>query len=107
MCNSIRHDILVCSWEANCAATEDTNGVDLKGSQFHNDAKTKKRARAAIVDIAPKNAVGLPDPFLPTLPPASGSTGVIKSFILPGGKTGVVSCLDQSFLSSSLKVQWR
>ncbi len=38
----------------------------------------------------PKTAVGLPGPFLPTLSPTDGSTGVIKSFILPGNKTGVV-----------------
>jgi len=39
----------------------------------------------------PKMAVDLPDRYLPTLPPTHGSTGVIKSFILPGNKTGVVS----------------
>ncbi|KAI0686326.1 hypothetical protein BC835DRAFT_1408615 [Cytidiella melzeri] len=79
-------------WAANCAATADTNGVDLRsGGVQSRDAKPERRlARASIIDVAPKNAVGLPSPFLPTLPPAAGSTGVIKSFILPGNKTGVM-----------------
>ena len=38
----------------------------------------------------PKAALGLPDRFLSTLRPLHGSTGVIKSLILPGKKTGVV-----------------
>ena len=50
----------------------------------------RKLARAAIVDKSNNNAVGLPPQFIPSLPPANGSTGVIKSFILPGNKTGVV-----------------
>ncbi len=49
-------------------------------------------ARAALLDPAvhPKTTVVLPGPFLPTLKPTNGSTGVIKSFVLPGNKTGVV-----------------
>ncbi|KAI0763881.1 hypothetical protein BC629DRAFT_967496 [Irpex lacteus] len=78
-------------WAVNCAATSVTNGVDNKGSGVIGLTVSKKhRARANIIDVAPKTAVGLPDPFLPTLPPQPGSTGVIKSFILPGNKTGVL-----------------
>lgn len=36
------------------------------------------------------NAVALPDPYLPTAPPVTGTTEVIKSYILPGNKTGVM-----------------
>ena len=48
--------------------------------------------RAALMDptAQPHTAVGIPGPFLPTLRPTDGSTGVIKSFVLPGNKTGVV-----------------
>lgn len=92
------------SWEANCAANNETNGVDLRqgvrGSGIGKRSlgnSGRKLARAAIRDVAPKNAVGLPSPFLPTLPPAAGSTGVIKSFVLPGNETGVVrACNDLS-----------
>lgn len=49
-------------------------------------------ARAAIIDTAPSNAVGLPQQFQPTLPQVNGSTGVIKSYILSDNKTGVVGC---------------
>ncbi|KAI0075954.1 hypothetical protein K474DRAFT_1317140 [Panus rudis PR-1116 ss-1] len=77
-------------WEANCAAKPDTNGVDLKATGFEGKRATKKQPRAVIIDKAPGNGVGLPDPFLPRLPPVNGSTGVIKSFILPDNKTGVM-----------------
>jgi C-terminal processing protease CtpA/Prc len=36
------------------------------------------------------NAIALPDPYLPTAPPVTGTTEVIKSYILPGNKTGVM-----------------
>jgi len=78
-------------WEANCAANDETNGVDLRSSGFTAAKRsTPKRARAAIIDSSLKNAVGLPGPFLPTAPPVNGSTGVIKSFILPDNITGVM-----------------
>lgn len=81
---------LLCSWENNCAANEDTNGVDLKSANIVKPTK-KKQPRAAIVDKSNQNAVGLPGPFIPTLPTVGGSDGVIKSYILPGNTTGVVS----------------
>ncbi|KAI0089698.1 hypothetical protein BDY19DRAFT_889505 [Irpex rosettiformis] len=83
-------------WEVNCAANSATNGVDLKASSSSSSVTgltrppTKRLPRASIIDTAPSNAIGLPSPFLPTLPPQPGSTGVIKSFILPGNKTGVM-----------------
>ncbi|KAI0356925.1 hypothetical protein OH77DRAFT_182654 [Trametes cingulata] len=80
-------------WITNCAANDGTNGVDFKNSAALEKLKAnrlKKLARAAIVDSSAKNAVGLPSQFQPTLPPVNGSEGVIKSFILPDKKTGVM-----------------
>ncbi|KAI0267449.1 hypothetical protein BC834DRAFT_78050 [Gloeopeniophorella convolvens] len=84
-------------WANNCAANNATNGVDRKNAGPSPDttlqpgAEPPRLARAAIFDPAPpKSAVGLPGPFLPTLTPTNGSTGVIKSFVLPGNKTGVM-----------------
>ncbi|EKM57181.1 uncharacterized protein PHACADRAFT_160711 [Phanerochaete carnosa HHB-10118-sp] len=86
-------------WEVNCAANNETNGVDLKTQLPGSGSALRKRdigrtgrklARAAIVDKSNSNAVGLPQQFIPTLSPVNGSTGVIKSFILPSNKTGVM-----------------
>lgn len=88
-------------WEANCAANDETNGIDLKTLLPGSGSALRKRdigvgrsgrklARAAIVDKPHSKAVGLPSQFLPTAPPVNGSTGVIKSFILPSNKTGVM-----------------
>ncbi|KAH9048867.1 hypothetical protein EDB84DRAFT_1556539 [Lactarius hengduanensis] len=78
-------------WTNNCAANDQTNGVDLRSGSSVSRSQPRL-ARAALMDPAGqlKTAVGLPGPFLPTLSPTSGSTGVIKSFILPGNKTGVM-----------------
>ncbi|KAH8986936.1 hypothetical protein EDB86DRAFT_2206928 [Lactarius hatsudake] len=78
-------------WANNCAANAKTNGVDLRSSGSVSRSQPSL-ARAALMDPVgqPKTAVGLPGPFLPNLPPTNGSTGVIKSFILPGNKTGVM-----------------
>ena len=83
------------SWETNCAANNETNGVDnkLTSGNRRRDVEPKsgrKLARAFIKDISPSNAIGLPPQFIPSLPLANGSTGVIKSYVLPGNKTGVV-----------------
>lgn len=76
------------SWANNCAATDATNGVDFKGASF--SPPPRRLPRADIIDKGESSAVGLPHEFEPTLPPVNGSTGVIKSFILPDSKTGVV-----------------
>jgi hypothetical protein len=79
------------SWAANCAANDLTNGVDLKNSDAHfKDIPRRKLANAAIIDKSNSNAVNLPPPFLPNTTAVPGSEGVIKSFILPDKKTGVV-----------------
>ncbi|EPQ51893.1 hypothetical protein GLOTRDRAFT_47956 [Gloeophyllum trabeum ATCC 11539] len=79
-------------WGNNCAANNATNGVDLLASSGlkEREERTRRLARAVIVDKSQTSAVGLPDPYLPTAPPVNGSTGVIKSFVLPDNKTGVM-----------------
>lgn len=82
------------SWENNCAANNVTNGVDEKGNGvFSNAARLNGRplARGVITDVAPSNAIGLPQQFQPSLPQVNTSAGVIKSYILPDNQTGVVN----------------
>ncbi len=82
------HKSIYHSWAKNCVATNTTNGVDLS-----SDSGSQTRlTRAALADSAtlPNRIAGLPDPYVPILKPTNGSTGPIKSYILPGNKTGVV-----------------
>lgn len=78
-------------WANNCAATEATNGQDNKGVVSIESLPAKRLlAKGNIIDVSHSTSVGLPQQFLPTLPTVPGSTGVIKSFILPGNHTGVM-----------------
>ncbi|KAG6915617.1 hypothetical protein DXG01_010693 [Tephrocybe rancida] len=78
-------------WAANCAANGATNGVDLKATQENTkEGLTRRHAKGDIIDKSNSNAIALPPRFIPSLPPAPGSGGVIKSFVLPGNKTGVM-----------------
>ncbi|KAI0053221.1 hypothetical protein FA95DRAFT_941421 [Auriscalpium vulgare] len=78
-------------WANNCAANDDTNGVDRRSdSTQRTQGNDVLRPIGKIVDLAPKQAVALPGPFVPTLPQVNGSTGVIKSYILDDKKTGVM-----------------
>ncbi|TFK31946.1 hypothetical protein BDQ12DRAFT_693246 [Crucibulum laeve] len=77
-------------WQANCAATDATNGVDLKSLRIIPPTPKRKLAKGVIIDVGNSNGLGLPQPFLPTTPSVNGSTGVIKSFVLPDKKTGVM-----------------
>ncbi|KAF8270052.1 hypothetical protein EI94DRAFT_1723726 [Lactarius quietus] len=79
-------------WANNCAATNQTNGVDLRSnsslaSQSQSRLVLSVQQGPGVRDDTP---IGLPAPSLPTLPPTSGSAGVIRSYILPGNKTGVM-----------------
>ena len=48
-------------------------------------------AKASIIDLGSQTSSGsLPAQFQPSLPPLDGSEGVVKSYILPDGKTGVM-----------------
>jgi hypothetical protein len=82
------------SWNANCAVNDQTNGVDLKTS--NGGAKTRDTRRLMKGDLAPQGAaivIDLPSKFQPTVPAVNGSAGILKSFILPDKRTGVVSSL--------------
>ncbi|KAJ7756929.1 hypothetical protein B0H16DRAFT_1537435 [Mycena metata] len=68
-------------WENNCVATNVTNGVDFK---------VAGQPKGNIIDKSNSKAVGLPPQFEPTLPTVGGAEGVMKSYILPGNKTGVM-----------------
>ncbi|QRV84940.1 peptidase family S41 protein [Ceratobasidium sp. AG-Ba] len=81
-------------WEANCAATNTTNGVDHRGSSSHAKRLLleKKRRPIAEMNAAPVKAVGLPSPYLPDRPDVINGTGVIKAYVLQvNNKTGAVS----------------
>jgi len=85
---------MLSSWKNNCVANNKTNGVDRRSSgpsDFSGPGPLLAQ-RSALLDH-PILALGLPTPFLPTLPLNNGSGGVIKSYVLPGTKTGVVRAL--------------
>jgi hypothetical protein len=85
------HKSIYRSWANNCEATNTTNGVDYYDSDTAADPRL---VRAALLDTTEKKlAVGLPDPYLPSLESVKGSAGSIKSYILPGNNTGVVRVL--------------
>lgn len=79
------------SWKNNCVATNQTNGVDRRPLASSSSNKPRS-ARGGLLKPAPGLAaqLGLPSPFLPTLPSSDGGSGIVKSFVLPGNKTGVV-----------------
>jgi len=79
------------SWENNCVATNRTNGVDRK-SLVSSSSIIPRFARGGLLNPSPGLAaeLRLPSPFLPTLPSSGGSSGLVKSFVLPGNETGVV-----------------
>ena len=79
-----------------CAANSGTNGQDFKSSSELEKLSSQRQLKLAKgnvrpIDVGPSSAVGLPSQFQPTLPALNGSESVIKSYILPDGKTGVVS----------------
>ncbi|KAK7683463.1 hypothetical protein QCA50_013296 [Cerrena zonata] len=73
-------------WQANCVANSNTNGKDQKTV---SGKRVPKRPKASIIDKV-ANGVALPSPFHPRLPQIDGSSGVIKSYILPDNTTGVI-----------------
>ncbi|KAJ7672598.1 hypothetical protein DFH06DRAFT_96835 [Mycena polygramma] len=80
-------------WANNCVANADTNGVDFKqgaAALNGNTAPKRRQPKANIIDKSNSSAVGLPPQFEPTLPTVGGDQGVMKSYILPGNKTGVM-----------------
>ncbi|KAI9450194.1 hypothetical protein BJY52DRAFT_199868 [Lactarius psammicola] len=78
-------------WANNCAAKNDTNGKDNSLGSGSIDVGLRRHARAARVDLVhPKTRISLQNTVGSTLMPTNGSTGVIKSYVLPRNKTGVM-----------------
>ncbi|KZV96492.1 hypothetical protein EXIGLDRAFT_424620 [Exidia glandulosa HHB12029] len=83
-------------WANNCAANEDTNGVDLTASATSRTApRARPQPMGNIVDPTKKKAVGLPGPFIPTAPPVSAGSSLMF-FVLPNTTTGVIFVGDFS-----------
>lgn len=80
------------SWANNCAATDTTNGAVINPGEGSLETQRQPQPRLARGALAPVKsaAIEVPEDFLPTLTPTNGSTGTIKSYILPGNKTGAV-----------------
>lgn len=92
-------------WDNNCAATDQTNGINRSFDGEISDLPPRlARAALARIIIQPNSAVGLPDHSVPTLEPTMGSAGPIKSYILPGDRTGVmyVSTFDEDVVQSQV-----
>lgn len=58
----------MCSWENNCAANNETNGVDLKVQGLSLDVSSvspiqRRRAKGVLLDNKRAGAVGLPGEF--------------------------------------------
>ncbi len=72
-------------------AKSDTNGYDKRHSESTNQVTDPKLAKGGILQQSVGMVAHLPDSMTPQLPPTAGSNGVIKSYVLPGNQTGVVS----------------
>jgi hypothetical protein len=91
------------SWDNNCAATDQTNGLDRSSdSKISDHEPLHMKAELAHPTIRQNSAVGLPDHYKPTLAPTKGSAGSIKSYVLPGKKTGVVRVLHFCSILSAM-----
>ncbi|EUC56044.1 peptidase S41 family protein [Rhizoctonia solani AG-3 Rhs1AP] len=79
-------------WQANCAAKNNTNGVDLRQPVDIGRFKLseKKRQPMAEITAGPAQSIDLPQPNLPTQPDITNGAEVIKAYILPDKKTGVL-----------------
>ncbi|KAA1476881.1 hypothetical protein DENSPDRAFT_536011 [Dentipellis sp. KUC8613] len=75
-------------WENNCAALPSTNGVDRR--VVSNLLPSHKRGPAKGVVPPRPDGIGLPVNFQPTLPPVSDTSGLMQSYILEDGQTGVM-----------------
>ncbi|KAF9261734.1 hypothetical protein L218DRAFT_980860 [Marasmius fiardii PR-910] len=76
-------------WANNCAATNTTNGVDLKGQASVVSPK-RRQPKAEIVDKSRTVTVVLPSPFRPNLTEIAGGDDILRNYILPDKKTGVM-----------------
>ncbi|KAF7319487.1 TSPc domain-containing protein [Mycena chlorophos] len=80
-------------WVNNCAANNETNGVDFKNptpGPTPGPFQKRRQPMAKIIDLSTSNAFGLPPQFEPTLPVQGDNEGIMKAYILPGNETGVL-----------------
>ncbi|EIN14483.1 hypothetical protein PUNSTDRAFT_24244, partial [Punctularia strigosozonata HHB-11173 SS5] len=79
-------------WENNCVATNTTNGQNYatEGDGERQSTVSRPRAKANVIDKHPSNGLALPPQYQPNISSTAGSEGVIKSYVLPGNKTGVM-----------------
>nr|GAT43444.1 predicted protein [Mycena chlorophos] len=80
-------------WVNNCAANNETNGVDFKNptpGPTPGPLQKRRQPMAKIIDLSTSNAFGLPPQFEPTLPVQGDNEGIMKAYILPGNETGVL-----------------
>ncbi|KAG7095916.1 hypothetical protein E1B28_006600 [Marasmius oreades] len=76
-------------WANNCAATPITNGIDRRTQSSFVPPK-RLQPKASIIDKAHSVNIVLPNPFRPNLTEVAGSDDVLKNYILPDKKTGVM-----------------
>ncbi|KAI0772829.1 hypothetical protein BD413DRAFT_35102 [Trametes elegans] len=83
-------------WDNNCKADNTTNGVDLKEEKPDGLFRLKQQMprrflKSEVIDESIKKTIlPLPSQFRPSLAPLNGSEGVVKSYVLPDNKTGVL-----------------
>lgn len=76
------------SWEANCVARSDTNGVDARGSKSFRGKR--RQPKGVITDRDLASIMRLSRPSVTSVSTVSEGSGAIQSSILPSNKTGVV-----------------
>ncbi|KAJ8083189.1 hypothetical protein PM082_009058 [Marasmius tenuissimus] len=76
-------------WANNCAANSQTNGVDRRTEATFVPRK-RLQPKADIIGKAHTVNIVLPGPFRPRLSEVAGSDDVLKNYILPDEKTGVM-----------------
>ena len=83
--------ILWLSWANNCAANNETNGVDYltQGAAVASGKSHATRQPRAALAARNSLGVGLPSQFYPNLTSVAGGD-ILWSYVLPDKKTGVV-----------------
>ncbi|KAH7099194.1 hypothetical protein BKA62DRAFT_807097 [Auriculariales sp. MPI-PUGE-AT-0066] len=78
-------------WEANCAATNATNGQDLLGAGLTGTRRTRPQPLGNIIDHSAVKAVGLPPQYEPTQTPVAAGNGLLfYTLPVPHNTTGVM-----------------
>ncbi|KAF8750720.1 peptidase S41 family protein [Rhizoctonia solani] len=83
-----KDSLTLCLIPANSTKTETVKNI--RELFARRELMRKKRRPVAEISVAPAKSVGLPQPNLPTQPDVINGTGVIKAYVLPDDKTGVL-----------------